>query len=121
MPWSIRGLRDALCSLHDKVGRRGFKVGGPVGSVTSEPEDGNMDPVLVGIDVSAASFDVALQLPGRMPDLRKFDNTPAGRTRFLSWLSDRSKGRRARVCLESTGVYSLDLCVLLDRLEAVEV
>lgn len=74
--------------------------------------------VFCGIDVSAATLAVAVQQDGRAMEQRGFANSTAGHKALLGWL--RKKGR-ARVSLEATGIYSLDLALALDRAEGVEV
>lgn len=61
-------------------------------------------PLLVGVDVSKAWFDAA----GADGRTRRFDNDAAGHRAFAAWLP-----RRARVVLEATGTYGLDLALVL--------
>lgn len=78
--------------------------------------------VLAGVDVSATSLDAALRIPGKAVERqRTFDNTPEGLSQFLRWLLEKKPAAGARVCFESTGVYSLELAMLLHRSESVEV
>jgi transposase len=76
--------------------------------------------VFCGVDVSAATLAVAVQ-PELGPGCqqREFANTAAGHRRLIAWLG--RLGARARVSLEATGIYSLDLAVALARSEGVEV
>jgi transposase len=77
-----------------------------------------MDPhVLCGIDVSAKTLDVALFSVKRgLLETRRFENTALGHQDLVGALSSRAEaGTAIRVCLESTGVYSVDLCSLLHR------
>lgn len=79
--------------------------------------------ILAGVDVSAASFDVCLLEPTRrVAQTKSYPNSPEGRQRFVSSLQSKM-GRRdtARVCLESTGVYSVDLSWQLWLAQGVEV
>ncbi|HEY4359026.1 MAG TPA: IS110 family transposase [Acidobacteriaceae bacterium] len=69
--------------------------------------------VFCGIDVSAATLDVAVQ-PNQH---REFPNTSAGHRQLIVWL--RQLGF-ARVSLEATGLYSLDLALALDAAEGIE-
>lgn len=65
----------------------------------------------VGIDVSAKTLDVALDggdQPGRVAT---FANTPSGHRQLIKWATKR--GRCARVCLEATGLYSLEVALEL--------
>jgi len=76
--------------------------------------------VFVGIDVSANRLVVAIecdQQPGRKR--REFPNTAAGHKSLVRWL--RQRDRIVRVCMEATGLYSLDLALALYRAEGVEV
>ena len=79
-----------------------------------------MDAVCVGIDVSACTLVVALERdhqPGRQR--REFPNTAAGHQVLVQWLS--KSATAVQVCLEATGLYSLDLALALDRAEGIEV
>ena len=76
-------------------------------------------PCLVGIDVSAHTLEVALAGPEPSPTRSTFDNTPAGHRRLIRWITKR--GRSARVGLEATGVYSLEVALTLDRHPRTEV
>jgi transposase len=64
-----------------------------------------------GIEVSAQTLLVALGSEECSACPREFPNTPEGHQAVLRWL-DRS-GRRVRVCMESTGLYGLDLALCL--------
>jgi transposase len=73
-----------------------------------------------GIDVSKASLAVAMQRDGGNGfDRREFANSPEGDKQLIGWLLQR--GSRARVSLEATGVYSLDVALALDAADGVEV
>lgn len=69
-----------------------------------------MPEQVVGIDVSARHFDVSIALNGRIYDGR-FANTPEGHQQLVGKLTKR--GRTARVALEATGIYHLDLALAL--------
>jgi transposase len=74
---------------------------------------------LVGIDVSARTLDLAID-PGRgTPQLLSFHNTGAGHRKLIQRIT--RGGREARVCLEATGVYHLDLCVALHGAKGIDV
>lgn len=75
--------------------------------------------VFCGIDVSAATLAVAVQQEDQRFEERVFDNTAGGHKALIAWLQKR-KGR-ARVSLEATGIYSLDLALALDGAEGIEV
>jgi transposase len=74
---------------------------------------------LVGIDVSARSLDVALER-GKAPrqDL-VFENTAEGHRKLAKKLT--RGGMQARVCLEATGVYHLNLSLALHAANGIEV
>jgi transposase len=78
--------------------------------------------VEVGLDIGAKTFEATFQIPGKAVRREDcFDNTPEGHVRFLTkLLGYMGKSGSARVCLESTGVYSLDLALLLDRTDGIE-
>jgi transposase len=72
-------------------------------------------PYPVGIDVSAKEL---VLTSDRSRDAR-FDNDPAGHKKLVRFLT--KGGRAARVVLEATGVYSLDLALALHRAPRIEV
>lgn len=75
--------------------------------------------VFCGIDVSATTLAVAVQLEGQTLEQRELANTASGHRALIAWL-----GRRkvpVRVALEATGIYSLDLALALDAAEGIEV
>ena len=79
-----------------------------------------MDAVSVGIDVSACTLVVALERdhqPGRQR--REFLNTAVGHEGLMQWLS--KSATAVQVCIEATGLYSLDLALALHRAEGIEV
>jgi transposase len=69
--------------------------------------------VLVGIDVSADGFTAAFDRRGEDPEVLEFPNSSRSSQRLCRKL--RKKGTAARVCLEATGIYSLDLALALHR------
>jgi transposase len=72
----------------------------------------------VGVDVSAAKLVVHVRREGSEERL-EFGNDPTGHRQLIRRLT---KGRRrARVCLESTGLYGLDVALAMDRAERIEV
>ncbi len=73
--------------------------------------------ICVGCDVSKATVDVCVQAEGRVLE-RRSTNDEAGHTRFINWLV--SFDRPARVVIEATGNYSLDLSLSLHDAEHVE-
>ncbi len=76
-------------------------------------------PFLIGIDVSADDFNAAFDGTDNQPQVLSFPNSAAGHKRLCRWLQ--KTGRPARVCLEATGIYSLDLALALHRAESIEV
>ena len=74
---------------------------------------------VTGIDVSAKWLDVSVQDEGSEPRQARFDNTDRGHRQLCRWLG--KGGRRARVVLEATGVYSLDLALALERAPRIAV
>lgn len=75
--------------------------------------------ILVGIDVSADTLSVALEPSNGKAQLTIFENNPTGHRGLCRVL--RHRGRAARVCLEATGIYSLDLALALHRAKGIEV
>jgi len=72
-----------------------------------------------GIEVSAEELLIRLGRRGELQPLRSFSNTREGREMVRRYLSE--AGRVVRVCLESTGLYGLDLALLLSAAEGMEV
>ncbi len=75
-----------------------------------------MSKVFVGIDVSARELVVA-----RLgePRIRTFANDRFGHKALVKNLA--KKGRKVRVCLEATGIYSLDVAAALSKAKGIEV
>ncbi len=72
-----------------------------------------MEYVFVGIDVSAKKLQIASH------EEFEVENTPQAHHQLIQRLVRR--GPTVRVCMESTGVYGLDLAVALERAEGIEV
>ena len=72
-----------------------------------------------GIEVSAQELLVALRRDEQTLPLESFPNTPSGHRDVARHLA--RKGRVVRVCMESTGVYGLDLALRLQKQRGVEV
>lgn len=72
-----------------------------------------------GIEVSQDELLVALRRDEQTLPLKSFPNTPPGHRDLARYLA--RKGRLVRVCLESTGVYGLDLALLLHKRAGLEV
>jgi len=66
-----------------------------------------------GIEVSARELIVSLQQEGRRMPLKAFENSAPGHQAIVHYLC--RPGRTVRVCMESTGVYGLDLALALAR------
>lgn len=73
----------------------------------------------VGVDVSAETLDVSVRMPASELHAAQFDNTADGHAKLIGWIT--KKGRSARVVLEATGSYSLDLALALHAAKRVEV
>lgn len=71
----------------------------------------------IGIDVSNDVFD-ACRRHGETLQHRQFRNQASGYRKLLQWLAAGSG--TARVCLEATGIYHLQLALALDAAEGVE-
>jgi transposase len=72
-----------------------------------------------GVDVSQETLDVAVRDHDGNERTAQFDNTATGHRQLIRWLT--KSGKAARVVLEATGVYSLDLAVALHAAKRVEV
>ena len=74
---------------------------------------------IAGIDVSSAKLDVSAEFDGARREARTFDNDPAGHQELCQWLTHGK--REARVVVESTGIYSLDVALALHRTPGIQV
>jgi len=73
----------------------------------------------VGVDVDSEELVSMMQRGGQRLPLARFANTAAGHKKFIRWAT---KGARsARVCLEATGIYSLEFALALHHAKNVEV
>src|SRR6266700_3000060 len=72
-----------------------------------------------GIDVSAVQLVVAVQAEGKPCGQRSFPNQASGHQALILWLQ--KTGSRVRVCVEATGLYSLDLALALHAASGIEV
>ena len=75
--------------------------------------------VIAGIDVSSKKFDVSAEFDGARRERATYDNAAHGHRELCRWLT--KGGRTARVVVESTGIYSLDLALALHGNEEIEV
>lgn len=74
---------------------------------------------LVGVDVSAKELVVAIERAGKREVGVFYTNDALGHRKLIKQITRR--GARARVVLESTGVYGLNLAMALERARRVEV
>lgn len=74
---------------------------------------------VVGIDVSARTLEVSRGAADEAVVTRQFANTVAGRRELGRWVTQGQ--RAARVVLEATGLYSLDVALQLERQPRVAV
>ena len=72
-----------------------------------------------GIDVSADQLVVALAGEAGKWLQRNFSNRPSGHQALILWLQ--KMGTQVRVCLEATGLYSLDIALALHAAAGIEV
>src|SRR5437879_3683385 len=72
-----------------------------------------------GIDVSKDVLDVAVRRDERQLETARFNNDAAGHKQLVRWLL--RGGRTVRVVLESTGTYSLDVALTLQRTAGIAV
>ena len=73
----------------------------------------------VGVDVSAKTLSVVIERDEEREAVLEFTNDRAGHRKLIAVVTKR--GRHARVVLEATGNYSLDLGLALHRAKRVEV
>ena len=75
--------------------------------------------VWVGVDVGSRELVVAVERNGKRDGTLSFENTAEGHRKLIHSITKR--GASARVVLEATGVYGLDLALALERAPWVEV
>jgi transposase len=73
----------------------------------------------IGVDVDSEQLVCAMQRAEQRQPLATFANTTAGHKTFIRWAT--KGGRTARVCLEATGIYSLEFALALHHAKNVEV
>ena len=73
----------------------------------------------VGVDVSAKELTVAIEALGRREAPIVLPNDADGHRKLIKLATKR--GASARVVLESTGTYGLDLALALQRAKLIEV
>ncbi len=76
------------------------------------------DVVWCGIDVGATELVVTV-LGEAFSQQRRFVNRAAGHRALVIWL--RRQARSMQVCLEATGIYSLDLALALHAADGIQV
>jgi transposase len=72
----------------------------------------------VGIDISNAVFDATMK-HGSGVVRKQFSNTKIGHRQFIRWALYQASS--ARICMEATGIYHLQLALALDRHPDIEV
>jgi len=70
-----------------------------------------MNSIILGIDISKATFDAALLINSKIKT-KKFDNNIKGFRTLIEWLKNKD-ANTAHVCMEATGFYGLKLAQYL--------
>jgi len=73
----------------------------------------------IGVDVDSEKLLCAMQHAGQRLPLASFANTSAGHKKFIHWAT--KSGHAADVCLEATGIYSLEFALALHQAKNVHV
>jgi len=73
----------------------------------------------VGVDVDSEQLVCLMQRAEQRQPLATFANTAAGHKKFIRWAT--KGGRPARVCLEATGIYSLEFALALHQAKNMQV
>jgi transposase len=73
----------------------------------------------VGVDVDSEELVCVMQRAEERLPLATFANTAAGHKKFIRWAT--KGGRPAQVCLEATGIYSLEFALALHHAKNVAV
>ena len=73
----------------------------------------------IGVDVDSEELVCVMQVAEERMPLATFANTAAGHKKFIRWAT--TGGRPARVCLEATGIYSLEFALALHHAKNLEV
>lgn len=66
----------------------------------------------IGVDVDSAFLVCQIVRDGNPSNSEKFENNPCGHRKFITWATKHNS--TARVCMESTGVYSLPFALTLN-------
>ena len=69
---------------------------------------------ILGIDISKATFDVAILIGEKRRKSKKFSNTLEGFEKLTEWLN-RQSVERVHVCMEATNIYGHALAVYLHQ------
>lgn len=75
--------------------------------------------IVAGIDVSAKTLDVCIEVEDNKLPVQTIDNSPAGHRKICALLT--KGGQTARVVVESTGAYSLPVTMALHEAAGIEV
>jgi len=71
--------------------------------------------IFIGVDISKNWIDVSLLIKGKMSNLphRRFDQNETGYLSFLEWIKTYGKISKMLICMEHTGIYTLNFCHFL--------
>lgn len=89
--------------------------------ITNEYIPMNTLSLLVGVDLSKSWFDAAAATDNGHIRERRFKNNSAGHQAFITWLNGTRSNTVARVVVEATGTYGLDLALALHAHPRTEV
>lgn len=73
----------------------------------------------IGVDVDSKLLVCSRSLNDKVYPVKTFNNDPVGHRKFIQWATQR--GQTARVCMESTGVYSMLFALALDAASGIQV
>lgn len=73
----------------------------------------------IGVDVDSQYLVCKAKFGDKEQALKQFENTVRGHRQFIKWAT--ARGTCARVCMESTGVYSLPFALALHAADNIEV
>ena len=76
-------------------------------------------PTVAGCDVGKDQLDAVCRVGGQAEKHRRFANTAAGHQKLIAWLL--KEGAPARVVVEASGIYSLDLALALYEADGIEI
>lgn len=77
-------------------------------------------PLYIGVDISKATLDVSILAPSCVNTVHyhQFANQHKGFVQLLHWIEHNSEGIKQKdwhICMENTGMYSLQLNCFLDE------